>query len=223
MVNASLTAELRKLLEGPVGLVLIGIVGFFIGWFLMRPAAGLEPALLSPAGPSPKGGVYLVRQGETDVAAASVPVPHRRPPELRPPPARVAGTVDRLVCLRLCDGARLTLAVAPRAEDHRLGPELCALAGAGAPTMLFVERALPEHALHRAAEIRAAAAPIPRGECAPGRPGTFSIPLLSDPTLRPGDFVMIGQRMSVFRGRIDGDRRGARSTHPAGRGAFASF
>ncbi|KMO21512.1 DUF2865 domain-containing protein [Methylobacterium platani] len=154
-------------------------------------------------------------------AAAARPAFHRPAREAAREPAAVAGSQDRLagshdrtVCVRTCDGYMFPLANLEGRSVPRSHGQACAAACPGAETALYTVRAgqeldqaispegRPYRSLAAAFSYRTKAAA--GCSCDPGK-GGYAALLRTDATLQPGDAVADGTGGRVFAGR---DRAG---------------
>ncbi len=125
-------------------------------------------------------------------------------------PASFAGSHDRSVCVRTCDGYMFPLANIEARDALPLHEQACATACPGAETVLYTVRAgqeldravsldgRPYRSLASAYAYRARQ--VPSCSCRPGEGGYAGL-LPRDATLRPGDAVAGGIGATVFAGR----------------------
>lgn len=142
---------------------------------------------------------------------ASAPFASTGAPALTPRPlTRQDGTGLRTVCVRLCDGYHFPVGPLRSRADLPVHQAACDAACPGAPVRLFmtprsagIERAVAEDRMpyRRLATAFAYRRGVSEG-CSCSGPTRIAarLPILQDPTLRPGDAYVTGVEAKVFAG-----------------------
>ncbi|GGE41661.1 hypothetical protein GCM10007276_18770 [Agaricicola taiwanensis] len=111
---------------------------------------------------------------------------------------------DRVICTRVCDGARMVMAIRPSDRDHDNYLQMCSAAGNGEITEMTVERLGPVVVADLAASkplfSGRSSSPAAASSCG-GRINNLSVPIFADTTLRRGDIVALNGGFKVFIGR----------------------
>jgi hypothetical protein len=123
------------------------------------------------------------------------------PPEIeRPPSQATQQPFVRGVCVRICDQRRFAIRLNPRDPGSEgSARRMCDAAGGGEATDFLVQRisdeGLPPEGAARFAN------PAPDSSChGVNEKATFTVPILADATLRPGDIVATREGLKVFVG-----------------------
>jgi hypothetical protein len=127
------------------------------------------------------------------------------------PVESTGGAVERLVCVRACDGARLPLSISRQGRDRALAEDMCHAAGGNEATTLVAEPLIPGQGF-RSADADPLVPALATGRAAMSTPAgsraastctgaaPLQVPILYDPTLRRGDTVMTDAGLVVFVG-----------------------
>jgi hypothetical protein len=189
---------------------------------LTLPFLALVVAVLAAAPATAQSALEFILQEQKKVERERV-APRSVEPQGPVGPAAVSVPMQRTYCVRTCDGYYFAIGFVRRESDLEQHGAMCAAACTGAEMKLFstpVGARTPEDAagasgpaINSAADatgqlytalpaaFRFRDGVVPGCTCQGVANGLPHIPLTADPTLRPGDIVVMAEGLKVFRGQ----------------------